>query len=97
MEFIYQFVNEFLAEPRWLTISGLTLDAIGAIVIAVGVFASPAKIEDLVSDGGAYYGDSPDEQSASIRDRLRQSRLAKIGAGLLVLGFALQIVGNWPR
>ena len=97
MEFMYRLVDEVLAEPRWFTISGLTLDAVGAIVIVFGVFVGRAKIENLIKDAGVYYNKSPDEQSPSIRDRIRQSRLAKFGALLLVLGFLPQIVGNWPR
>ncbi len=97
MEFMYHLVDEVLAEPRWFTISGLTLDALGAVVIAYGVFVRRAKIENLIKDAGVYYGNTPDEQSPSIRDRIWQSRLAKIGVGLLFFGFLLQIVGNWPH
>ncbi len=97
MEFLYRLVDAVVTEPRWFTISGLTLDALGAMMIVFGVFVSRAKIENLIKDAGVYYGSSPNKQSPSIRDRIRQSRLAKIGAGLLVFGFVLQIVGNWPR
>ena len=97
MEFMYRLVDEVLAEPRWFTISGLMHDTFGAMMIVFGVFVSRAKIENLIKDAGVYYGSSPNKQSPSIRDRIRQSRLAKFGALLLVLGFLLQILGNWPR
>ena len=97
MEFMYRLVDEVVAEPRWFTISGLTLDALGAIVIVFGVFVSRTKIENLIKDAGVYYNKSPNEQSPSIRERIWQSRPAKSGAGLLVFGFVLQIFGNWPR
>ena len=59
MEFMYRLVDEVVAEPRWFTISGLTLDALGAIVIVFGVFVSRAKIENLIKDAGVYCNKSP--------------------------------------
>ena len=97
MEFMSQLIDPFLAEPRWLTVSGLTLDSFGAVIIAWGVIVSQSGIDSLVRDAGVYYGTKGSESSPSVRDRIKQSRLAKIGGFLLVLGFVLQILGNWPR
>jgi hypothetical protein len=76
---------------KWFNIAGLIFDLAGAGVIAVGVIASRTAIEKITSSG--FGGPSPDAQA----DRRRQSTLAIVGLSLLGIGFALQIIGNWPR
>ncbi len=76
---------------KWLNIVGLFCDLLGAGVIAASVIASRAAIDRMT--GSYYSGPNPDAQA----DRKRQSNLALIGVGLLCIGFALQIVGTWPR
>lgn len=82
---------------RWLTIIGLVCDLVGAIFLAYGLIISKTEAIKL---GSSYWAGEREEEnlkSPPIRDRLKQSRNASIGAVLLVLGFLLQIVGGWPR
>jgi len=32
-----------------------------------------------------------------VRDKIKEARFALIGIVLLVVGFILQLIGNWPR
>jgi hypothetical protein len=81
---------------EWVNVVGLALDAVGAFVLARGLFLSPEKAVELGTS--RWGGDTLDEnlQLPAVRDRLRQSRNAKIGVTLLLAGFALQIVAAWP-
>ena len=89
------------AEPRWLTVIGLTFDIVGVVVIAVGVFAPKKQlIEQHKESGTAYYGGPSEEtvqKGGAFKDRFRQSKTAVWGALLLLVGFALQVFGAWPR
>jgi hypothetical protein len=51
-----------------------------------------AAAEALALDGGI----EPALRFPTVHDRLRQSRNAKIGLVLLVVGFGLRIVAAWP-
>ena len=75
---------------KWLNVAGLIFNLVGAGVIAVGVIASRAAIDRVMAS--LYSGPHPAGQA----DR-RRSRFAILGLGLLCIGFALQIIGNWPR
>ncbi len=97
MGYLAQLIIAIENEPKWYSVVGLTLDAIGALVIVYGVFISKRKVGALIKDAKPYYSEKPNEQSPSIRDRILQSRFAKVGAVLLFVGFVLQIIGNWPR
>ena len=69
--------------------SGSLIGALG--IAAIVVIASRAAIDRTTA---SYYGGpNPDAQA----DRRRQSNLAITGLGTLCIGFALQIVANWPR
>ena len=86
-----------MSDARWFTVAGLILDIIGAVVIAVPLVVSKRKAVEIGVTRLA--GDTPKEnlQLPAVRDRLQQSRLAKWGLGLIALGFALQLIGGWPR
>jgi hypothetical protein len=50
--------------------------------------------------GESYYSGETREENLRlppVRDRLKQSRNAKIGLALLILGFFGQLIGAWPR
>lgn len=81
---------------RWLTIVGLGLDIVGAVVIAAGVVTTPEKARKV---GTSYWGGGTETDSnlPPVSDRIRQSKLALWGIGLLALGFGLQIIAAWPR
>lgn len=75
-----------LNDPRiWIT-TGLVLDIVGAVLMAVPVFADEAKLR--------CRGFSTEE---TVRDRIQASCCAKIGVILLVVGFVLQLVGTWVK
>jgi hypothetical protein len=56
----------------------------------IGVIAPRAAIDRMTA---SIAGANPDARA----DRRRQSNLAITGLGILCLGFALQIIANWPR
>lgn len=78
-----------------ITSVGLVLDIIGAAILARGLIISQREAIDL---GSSYIMGDTDEENLKIppiRDRIRQSRNAKIGVSILIFGFVLQIVGAW--
>jgi len=81
---------------QWMTVIGLGFDIAGAISLSYSLIISENKAIDL---GLSYLSsDKREEQLRDPRviDRLNQSRNAKLGLALLVIGFALQIIGNLP-
>ncbi len=82
---------------RWFSVVGLAFDIAGATVLARGLFLSKAEAIKL---GTSYYAGETDAENVElppVQDRLKQSRNAKWGLALLIVGFGLQIVGSWPR
>jgi hypothetical protein len=80
----------------WVNIAGLACDIVGAAWLAWGLFLS--KEEAVALGVSRLAGDTLEEnlQLTPVKDRLRQSRNAKIGTAFLVVGFLLQIVAAWP-
>jgi hypothetical protein len=80
----------------WLNLIGLALDIIGAAILSYGLFLNRTEAIELGTS--RMSGDTEEEnlQLPAVRDRLRQSRNAKIGLCLLVTGFALQMASSWP-
>ena len=77
--------------------SGLVLDAIGVGFLTYGLILTKRRAIEL---GISYISGNTDEENLGlkpVRDRVRQSRNAIIGAAFLLTGFALQIYGSWPR
>jgi hypothetical protein len=74
--------------PNNLVIIGLILNLIASLLIAYGrIFRSKKTIKKESNTEG---GHNPEEE----RHRLKETRIAQIGAGLMVVGFAVQIIGN---
>lgn len=92
---------------RWVNVVGLAFDIAGAFVLAYGLMISRRKAVELGRSSWPGLGaphEPPTQENLAmnlrlppVQDRLAQSRNAIIGFGLLFIGFALQIVGNWPR
>jgi hypothetical protein len=81
----------------YVNVVGLACDIVGAVWLAWGLFLSK---DDAIALGvSRISGDTREEklQLPAVRDRMSQSRNAKVGTAFLVLGFLLQIVANWPR
>lgn len=82
---------------QWLNIIGLSLDIIGAIIMSFGLIVSK---KDAIELGVSKWGGDTDTENLKqpkVRDILKQSRNAIIGLAILVLGFTVQIVANWPN
>ena len=74
--------------PNNVVIIGLILNLIASFLIAYGrIFCSKKTIKKESNTEGRH---NPDEE----RHRLKETRIAQIGAGLMVVGFAVQIIGN---
>jgi len=82
---------------RWLAEFGLACDFFGALVIACDLIVPKKKAIEL---SRSLYSSNVDEENLKlpqVKDRLKQSRNAIIGVTFLVIGFTLQLFGNWPR
>ena len=84
-------------DPQWFSVVGLLLDIAGAIVLTYGLILTKHQAVELSAT--RIMGDTEEEnlELPQVVDRLRQSRNAKVGLWLLVMGFLLQLVGNWPQ
>jgi len=79
----------------WVNIAGLLFTLAGAAVLAGGLFIDE---DEALKLGQSYYSEEAREEDLQlppVKDRLRQSRRAKIGLSVLVVGVVLQIVANW--
>jgi hypothetical protein len=82
---------------KWLDILGLVIAMSGAIVLGCAFVISR---KEALRVGVARVADDDDELNVKlphVRRLQRESRCALIGTMLLVVGFLLQIAGNWPR
>lgn len=81
---------------KWLTVIGL-LFSLGGVTIFAWGFIIP-KLKAVEVGVSRIPGESVEEnlKLPSVCDRLRQARRALLGLVLLVIGFLLQIIGNWP-
>lgn len=77
-------------DPRWLSVIGLVLDIVGAVFLSYGLILNNDDAQKLER---TTFGSNPH----AVKDRLKQSKNAKIGLFFLVLGFIFQLMGNWPR
>ena len=80
--------RNYCSMPNNLVIIGLIVNLIASFLIAYGrIFRSKKTIKKESNTDG---GHNPEEE----RHRLKETRIAQIGAGLMVIGFAVQIIGN---
>ena len=87
-----------LTNSRVVSTIGLIFDILGAVVLACGLFVSKKEAIRLGSTYWMPNDDSDDDEFLKvplISHFFLQSKSAKIGLGLLVLGFCLQIIGAW--
>ena len=87
---IYSFTD-----GRVVSTVGLVFDIVGAVFLACGLWISK---EEAVRRGGTYWMSDDDEENLKIPPIaaiLRDSKRARTGLVLLIIGFALQIVGIW--
>jgi hypothetical protein len=71
-----------------IIILGLVLNLIASFLIAYGrIFRSKKTIQKESRTDKDY---NPEEE----RHRLKETRIAQIGAAIMIAGFAIQIIGN---
>ncbi len=80
----------WLIASGWLNFIGLAFNLAGAVVLAYGAITTQQNAERI---SRMVWDSNP----AVLKDRLRQSRNSILGIALLVVGFALQLPGNWPH
>lgn len=68
------------AEPRWLAIIGLGIDAVGGVMVALVAWMRVTV--------GVYWGGPGQEPSGALR---RRRAVVVVGGSLLALGFGLQM------
>ena len=76
-----------------LSFIGLCTGFVGAVFLAAGL---PVSLPTAIEIAKPIYADQVDANTAAVKDRMRQARLAKVGLVLLVFGFALQAGAAWP-
>lgn len=82
---------------QWFYVVGVALQLVGAIVLASGLFISEEGAVELAAT--RYVGSTPTEnlQAPAARDRLKQSRNAKVGVLFIAAGAFFQIAGAWSK
>jgi hypothetical protein len=76
---------------KWFNVAGLALDIIGALLLwRYGLRAE-------ISRSGADYLTAEQENEAEKALARRYDHLGRLGLIVLILGFALQLIGSWPR
>lgn len=79
--------------PTWLIVIGLGFDIVGAFLIVLPIVGRFVKIKD--DQMGAPESGYVDKNTSEPNYELKGSIKAKAGIALLVMGFVLQIIGNW--
>jgi hypothetical protein len=80
----------------WFTVIGVLAAFLGAAALAWGLVISKQQAIELGSPWLASDDEGEAVRVPPVQDRLRQSRNAKIGLLLILLGTSLQLVGAWP-
>lgn len=75
---------------------GIAFDLAGAITLSQGLIVSKKRAVELGVSRWSGESEADQLQLPQVKDRLTQSRNVMVGLALLVLGFVLQLVGNWP-
>lgn len=86
-------VSSLLAEPQWFSVAGLAIDIVAIILLAWEHLIVRNVIR---GDPGRPAGRDQDPPASPWR-RLWREKTTVACVLLLALGFALQIVGTWPR
>lgn len=79
----------------WLPLVGAAFDLAGAVFIAYGLIISK---EEAIKLGVSRVSGDTDKQNLElpqVKDRLKQSRNAKMGVVFLTIGFLVQLVAYW--
>ena len=74
---------------------GLICDIAGATVLSFGLFVTKERAVELSVARFSNKELESNLKQPQVRDRLKQSRFAKFGLALLVIGFLLQMAAVW--
>ena len=80
----------------WLNECGLVLAMIGGLILFFWRLPSPPPMSWGPTDPPPDSRTAADVVLASERQRLFLLLMARFGLGLIILGFALQVVANFP-
>ena len=80
------------SEPAWFSVVGLALDIFAVVALAWELLLTDRSASHSGNSSGGSSNTTPTRL-----ERIRQSPVTILCVLLLVLGFALQIIGNWPR
>jgi hypothetical protein len=94
-----------MIDLRWFSVGGLFLDVLGAFLLAAGVWRETIKnkmklVEEERVQSAAYFGSATPEaieRRPAFRARRIDALLGRWGFVFIILGFLLQLIGNWPR
>ncbi len=92
-----QILASLTAEPAWFSVIGLALDVLAIIALAWDLLLTrKGPIHSGSSHVGEPAGDA-DFKAPTFMDRVRQSKMTLLCVLILVVGFILQLYGEWPR
>lgn len=92
--FSYIVLIGILNEITWIIVIGLGFDILGAfLIISPWLYFQKWNYEKILDEVNSEKRITPEV----IRKRNRQQKFMLIGFGLLILGFILQIMGNWSQ
>ena len=80
---------------NYLNVCGLLLDLIGAYFLLGALMVSNKQAIELGVVRLAGTTDEENLANPAVKDRIRQSRNARLAAGLLAGGYFLQILGSF--
>jgi len=83
--------------PKWFDVVGLIMALVGAMTLACGLIVSRKQALKMGVSRMAEDSDDKNICLPQVRDKIKEARFALIGIVLLVVGFILQLIGNWPR
>ncbi len=76
------------AEPAWFSVVGLAIDILAVILLAWDL---------LIKRSLSQRPDRNGDVASSVWRRFLEAKMTVMCILLLVIGFGLQIFGNWPR
>lgn len=79
---------------KWLDLAGLLFALSGAVILALGLIHSRKQALKIGVSRIAEDGDDQNLCLPHVRDELRESKFALVGAVLMVIGFLLQIIAT---
>jgi len=79
---------------KWVDITGLVFALLGIALLAVGLIVTKQQALKIGVSRLAEDSDDHNKCLPHVRDRMRQTKAARTGVWLLVIGYLLQIVSS---